>query len=547
MFKNIFLKTLRDNLAGILIWGTGLGLIMLAAAAIYPQVVQGTGAERVKNLEEMTKAFQAFSFMIGEVTSLGTIGGFITTRYMGLIPTLLSLWLIIVAVGLIRGEEQVGALDVLLSTPRSRAVVLTQKVLVLLVMLVAAVTLTGLGLLAGAASVNEPIDTGGLSLAMLNVAALAGFWAAVGLLAGQFTETRRIASATVGGLVFASFLMDNVLSNVSSLNWVAWLLPTHYYAVSKPLVPGRSMDWGAWAVLVFFAALCVALTGLIFSRRDIGHAFAPFRREGRAQATPRSSSSTLLGSPFQKAVRDLIGPTIAWGIGLGMYGVIIMGTANEMLEPMRQMAQGMGWLARLLGDLTSTEAYLSVAMFTYLPVILTAYSIMQVEGWASDEEEGRLEVLAAMPLPRWQILFARYMAIAAGLAVVLVFIGGFTLLAAAVWNVNLDAGRLIAALAAALPLALLVAAFGLAVATWLPRPGGALGITIALVVVMFFLEILVPIFDLPEWVRNLSIFHLYGRPLVEGIQWGALSALIAGALVFGAASLVGLQRRDIAK
>ena len=53
--------------------------------------------------------------------------------------------------------------------------------------------------------------------------------------------------------------------------------------------------------------------------------------------------------------------------------------------------------------------------------------------------------------------------------------------------------------------------------------------------------------ELPEAVLDLSIFQLYGRPLTEGIKWGWIGLMAALTLVFAAGSLVGLQRRDIAK
>src|SRR5688500_7440127 len=120
LLRNIFLKSLRDNRVGLITWGAGLGLLTVAGASQYPQVIGGTGPERQRMAEEVAKAFQAFSFLIGEITALDTIGGFLTTRVLSFVPVMIGLWVAIVAVGLIRGEEQQGALDMLLSTPHSR-------------------------------------------------------------------------------------------------------------------------------------------------------------------------------------------------------------------------------------------------------------------------------------------------------------------------------------------------------------------------------------------------------------------------------------------
>src|SRR5215203_2466189 len=128
LLKNIFLKTIRDNLAPALAWGTGVALIVAVGATQYGQIISGVGADRQRMIAEATKALQAFSFLTGEVTDISTIGGFLTARVLGFIPLMFALWAAVVGVGLIRGEEQNGALDVLLSTPHSRGRVLAHKV-----------------------------------------------------------------------------------------------------------------------------------------------------------------------------------------------------------------------------------------------------------------------------------------------------------------------------------------------------------------------------------------------------------------------------------
>jgi ABC-2 type transport system permease protein len=340
--------------------------------------------------------------------------------------------------------------------------------------------------------------------------------------------------------------MDNVLTGIPSLKWLAWLSPFHYYSASKPLVPGRAFEWGAWLVLVVATVAITALAGVLFARRDSGSIFRLFRARPR-KATYRESDHRLLGSPLAKNLRDLIWPTALWGIGLGLYAALVLATANQTLEPLRDVIQNAGWIALIVGNMATVEGYMSYSLFTFLPVMFTIYALLQVNAWAEDEEEGRMETLISEPLPRWRHLIPRYVAFALSLLVIVIIIGVCLWITSAATNTPLAINRAIWALLATLPPALVVLGLGLAIATWAKRPGLALPVTSALVAVMFVLDLFAPVFDLPEAVVNLSIFHLYGTPLTEGIKWGSMIVLSAAALMLSGVSVVGFQRRDIVK
>ncbi len=545
--SNIFLKTLRDNRAGIVGWGIGMGLILLIEVAEYPQIIHGTPEERARMVAEMTKAFQSFSFMTGEVNAIGTLGGFITARGLGVIPMFLALWMVVVAAGLIRGEEQRGTMDILLATPQSRVRTFVEKSMALLVAIVATTAFIGLGLWLGAPLAGESLDGGRMLEALFNVVALLAFWGAVGLLAGQLTLSRRQASGVVGAVVFVTYTLNNIFEDLPSLNGLAWLMPFHYYALSKPLVLGHEFNWTAWLALVASTLVVSVLAMIIFVGRDIGAAFVLFHRNQPVAQRASSGSSALLGSVFGKALRDLSGQTLAWGLGMGLFSVVIVATTNAVIGPMRELAKSAGWIGALIGNIASNEGYLSISLFNYLPALLAALAIVQIEAWSSDEEEGRLDMEVAMPLPRWQSLTARYAAIAAAVVTVLAIVGVFTLVSARILGVELSAERTFEGLLAVVPIAMVVAAFGFFLATWLRRPNYAVPVTVAIVVVMFLLEVLGPIFHLSDAVLNLSIFHITGKPMGEGMKWGGFAALWVVTLLLAVVSLVGLQRRDMAR
>jgi ABC-2 type transport system permease protein len=291
----------------------------------------------------------------------------------------------------------------------------------------------------------------------------------------------------------------------------------------------------------------MVVAAFLFARRDIGAPFPLLGARGRDRAASRRDSVALLGSIFGKGLRDVAGPTMAWSLALALYSSLVVFITNEIVGPMQQIVRNSGWLGALMGEIASNEGFLAVALFINLPVLLAIFSITQIDNWASSEEEGRLGILLSLPLPRRRVLLASYGVIFASLLIILVITGASILLSAWVGGVALDGVRVWSSLFAAIPLVMLVSAFGLCVATWLPRPSAAMPLTIAIVAGMFLLEIFAPLFRWPEAIRNLSIFHFYGRPLVEGINWAGFSTLSIATLLFAALSLAGFTRRDLTK
>ena len=156
LFRNIFLKTLRDVRWAALWVGTGLGVVLLVTAATYPQFIHGTAAEREQQSIEMTQLLQSFSFLLGEIVPIGTVEA----------SSLRGLWascLFCSACGpsssaqALRGEEEQGALEVLLSTPHSRLSIIIQKLAALMLGIAVAVLIISVFLAVGIATAGGGI------------------------------------------------------------------------------------------------------------------------------------------------------------------------------------------------------------------------------------------------------------------------------------------------------------------------------------------------------------------------------------------------------
>jgi hypothetical protein len=73
------------------------------------------------------------------------------------------------------------------------------------------------------------------------------------------------------------------------------------------------------------------------------------------------------------------------------------------------------------------------------------------------------------------------------------------------------------------------------------------GLGAAILFASYFLQILVPLFDWPNALTYLSVFKLYGSPLLDGPDWVLVGSLLAITLSEMAGGIALFERRDIAR
>jgi ABC-2 type transport system permease protein len=109
--------------------------------------------------------------------------------------------------------------------------------------------------------------------------------------------------------------------------------------------------------------------------------------------------------------------------------------------------------------------------------------------------------------------------------------------------VSLDIVGVLLASTLLIPVGLVFAALGGVLTALLPR--GTVPVLSGVAVASYLLFTLGPLFKLPGWALDLSVFQLYGTPLVEGIFVTGLLVLLTVAAVGVLASLVSLQHREV--
>ena len=202
-FRSVFLKTLRDYRVAILGWGIGMGLVIVSPMA--------SVAELISTPQQRTAlaALAAQFAWNADPVAAGTIGGYATFK-IGVFVFLICVWPLLAASRTLRGEEDRGSLDVLLSLPRNRWQIAVQKTAAIWAALLAMAVIIGLIAYAGGAGFKAEFTLAGALLFGLNLGLICAVFAGLALLISQFTHERGPAAGATGGLLVVFIVIDMV-------------------------------------------------------------------------------------------------------------------------------------------------------------------------------------------------------------------------------------------------------------------------------------------------------------------------------------------------
>ncbi len=550
MFRSVFLKTLRDQRTPALAWGVGFGVLVVVIAAAWAHAYPDQ-ASRALLAEQVRSGLSIAEVLYGEPHHIDLLPGWIEWRGIGLLRALLGIIAVLTAARVTRGAEELGTIECVVSVASSRTKVFVEQAASVLAGLAATCALIWVGMLvAGPVAGERGADWWESLLLAVNLYLAAVLAAGLALLAGHFTTSRRTAALAAGGAVMAMHIWDNLAAITPAIEDARPISPFYLYSASAPLSEGH-LNLPAFGGLALLSASSVALACWLVLRRDLRGVVklpwqAAYQRAGAPAITAKYFRQELgLRSPFFHGLSDSRTSIAAWGIGLGLFSALLAAVTPGIREVWAGRASSSA-LSGLIGTGTITDnAVVSFAVFGFLPLLVSLFALTLAASWAAEETDGRLELEVACPVPRATIFLQRLAASVSATVVVIALAGAGLFIAAAAAGVGLDWGKAAVALVLLLPLAASVIAFGYFVSGTEPRL--VVGVGAAILLVSYFIEILVPLFGWPDELSYLSVFHLYGRPLLDGPDWPSTLALVAAALILGGAGGLGFNRRDISR
>ncbi len=265
----------------------------------------------------------------------------------------------------------------------------------------------------------------------------------------------------------------------------------------------------------------------------------------------------LLRNVFTKTLRDLRWSTFWTGLAMfaiAGYFTLLYPTYTKTFDLEELISKIPPAMKALIGgqliDVSSATGFLNVELFPLiLPAVLAGYAIAQGSGLtAAEESRGTIDVLLSYPVPRWRVVVDKSAAIIISIALIAFGLWLGAVAGAAGSNSALDASKVAAGLVMACLLALDFGAIALVVASFTGNRSAAIGISAAVLVVMYFVNALAPIIEGLDSLKGASLFYWYleSNPIKNGLALGDAAVLAAVAAVLGLLSLVLFERRDLA-
>lgn len=534
----ISLKQGRTGLVAMTVMGVVAGVLNALA---FVQIAGTTPAERLAFAQSMEILGTQLSYMLPIPEHLDTLAGYLQWRAFGAIVLILGIWAVISSTGSGRGDEERGLVEQWLAAGASRARYIATRVLVFALVAMFAIAATIAFTYVAGTSAGEPLPVGGMAAMGVDLLVTTLVCFGIGLVVAQLVTTRRAAGFGAAGLVVALFLIDGA-SRTSDVGPIQWLSPFYLYERSKPLTHEGAMEASAVAALVIAALVLITLAVAAFARRDLGGTALP-RTSRTSRPTTAPSRDPLLRIPVVALLRQQWLWIATWTVGITAVSAFLASIVKTIIDTL--MSSSVPFMRAYFerAGLSGYDTFVGAIWLSTLMLILSAYAIVQVQGWSADDAEGRLATILSAPVSRARVILERLVALLVAVGIICAAAGIVVYWVATSQSIALDESKLALATGLVVAIPFAFGAIGQLLAVWRPRIALVLLSTIA--VVSYFLLQFTPLFEWPEWVANLSLYSLYGMPMSGEVNWSGIAGLCGVGVVGTIGALIAVQRRDV--
>ena len=257
---------------------------------------------------------------------------------------------------------------------------------------------------------------------------------------------------------------------------------------------------------------------------------------------------------FRAALARLRGQILGWGVVMFLLSLITAvryDIVRENQAAVEQLLQGsIGNYVKMFGDvakLTTPEGFLSMALFSFLPLMLGVFAVLAGSGLlAADEEDGTLDLILAYPVSRTALFLGRLLAFLTATLVILA-LSWLGFVVAMRWTtLSVGWGAMTLPYLSLWALLLFFGGLALLLSMVLPSRRLAAMTTGMLLIASFFLTTLERLDPSLKTVARFSPLHYYqSGDALQGLNVSWFVALLVAAGLFIVVAWWRFERRDI--
>lgn len=509
---------------GLLLAASAGGYLLLEVASFNRTYPNGVSAQQFSIFADSP----ATRMLQGVPRGLDSAGGFAIWDGGWVLELVIGVWAVLVVTGLLRGEEDSGRAELLLTGPgrAGRQTVLT------LVVVVAFASVTGLAVCA--ALLGTGSEPGGSLLFGAGLAGYGATFAGVAALSSQVFDVRRRAAGCAMAVLAASFLVRMVANSTDGRAWLGWLTP---FGWLDRLAPFGEPQAGALLLLAAAPVLLVGATAWIRGRRDTGGAVLP----GNDSRAPRLHE---LGGPGRFAWRANQPVLVGWVLGLGAYAFLLGALVTTMIDFLTRDENYRKTLADLGLDIAlDVDGFVGVMGVT-LGVGFALYAAWRIGAVRGEEASGRADNLLTRPVSRTRWLLGHAALTLVG-ATVLATLTGLVMWAGTRASGSSDLTVVDALRAVLNSGSVVVLVTGIAVLAFGLVPRLTVAVPAAVTVGGYVLTFLGPALSWPRWVIDLSPFSHLAYVPAQPLALSSAAVMVAIGCAAGAWGVAAFSRRDI--
>ncbi len=263
MAFEILKQTLKDKYMGAIIVAVLLFLYVFWLASFYPSI-----KPMVSGYDQLLQNPSMKAFFGDSAVSMTTFTGFIMLEVFSYLGLVIGAFFIFMVASFVAGEIEQKSCELLLSLPVSRVNVILSRFVTLLPFTAVVMLALLAAIYCGATYIGEDPMIKWFAIAFLFMGV---FTIAVGSMAlfisSIMSDGRRAALISLGVLL-AMFLVENIGSMVTSIDWARKLSFFHYAKYSS-IVSTQTVDWASLGIMVAVIIVFVGLAVFVFQRRDI--------------------------------------------------------------------------------------------------------------------------------------------------------------------------------------------------------------------------------------------------------------------------------------